>query len=211
MENSEIVQALRTGGVLREQALAKLLSDEKICDGIRDRLKKYRKSLELILPSSQRIFGRRRIDNATDYFMLEAVFRLDRSVREPEEGEGFLGSTYEQVVGYIVSTARFMCIDLLRKNGKQAPEEAIPEEVREYLEKRLLQQEKHRLLHGVLDRLGKGCKTLLLMFYAGYSYEEIAPQLGISTPAVAKTQKRRCYKKLLELVENSPLITELTN
>jgi RNA polymerase sigma factor (sigma-70 family) len=208
MDKNGVIQALRSGGKLREAALAFILSDKKLHADVQNRLKKYRNSVEQFIPASKRAFGGRSIDNVTDYFLLEALFKLDQKVRETREEKKFRGATYEEAAAYLISTAVFICIGLLRKSHQQAGTEAIPEEVEDHLEKSVLNHEKHALLHQVLDRLGKGCKELLLMFYSGYSYEEIAPALGISTPDVAKTQKSRCYRGLLQLIETKPVFAE---
>ena len=104
MNNSEILQALKAGGALREEALATLFVDEAIRENIRNRLKKYKKRIDQYIPPSDRIFGGRRVDNAADFFMLEAVFKLDKKLRDVRPEKQFRGETYSEMAGFIVQT-----------------------------------------------------------------------------------------------------------
>jgi|GEM_PF-5671685 len=208
MNKSEILQALKAGGALREEALATLFVDEAIRENIRNRLKKYKKRIDQYIPPSDRIFGGRRVDNAADFFMLEAVFKLDKKLRDVRPEKQFRGETYSEMAGFIVQTAVFLCIGELRKRSKQETSESIPDGMAEYFETGLLHAEKYTVLHGLLDQLGKGCKEILLMFYGGYKYEEIAKNMGFKSADGAKSQKHRCYQSLLTHLERKPTITE---
>jgi RNA polymerase sigma factor (sigma-70 family) len=208
MKNSEILQALKAGGALREEALATLFVDDAIRENIRNRLKKYKKRIDQYIPPSDRVFGGRRVDNAADFFMLEAVFKLDKKLRDVRKDKQFRGETYPEMAGFIVQTAVFLCIGELRKRSKEEASESIPDDMAEYFETGLLNAEKYTVLHGLLDQLGKGCKEILLMFYGGFKYEEIAKNMGLKSADGAKTQKHRCYQSLLTHLERKPSITE---
>lgn len=60
-------------------------------------------------------------------------------------------------------------------------------------------EERIKMLHGLLGKLGKNCQKILHLFYwQKKSYDEIASEIG-QEPQSAKNQKYRCMKKLREL------------
>ncbi len=70
----------------------------------------------------------------------------------------------------------------------------------EYL---LLNAEKRDLLDSVLSKLGDRCKKVLLMWAGGYSMEEIAEKLELSSEAMARKIKYKCKNQLMELLDNT--------
>lgn len=71
----------------------------------------------------------------------------------------------------------------------------------EYL---LLHEEKRNELNRLLGLLGERCKQALLMWAGGYSMEEIATTLNLSSEAMARKIKYKCKEQLMELLETSP-------
>ena len=72
----------------------------------------------------------------------------------------------------------------------------------EYL---LLSDERREILDQVLSKLGDRCKKVLLMWAGGYSMEEIAAALDLSSEAMARKTKYRCKNQLMELLDNTTL------
>jgi RNA polymerase sigma factor (sigma-70 family) len=72
----------------------------------------------------------------------------------------------------------------------------------EYL---LLNDERREILDQVLSRLGDRCKKILLMWAGGYSMEEIAATLDLSSEAMARKTKYKCKNQLMELLDNTTL------
>jgi RNA polymerase sigma factor (sigma-70 family) len=66
----------------------------------------------------------------------------------------------------------------------------------------LLQDERREVLDQVLSRLGDRCKKVLLMWAGGYSMEEIAETLGLSSEAMARKTKYKCKNQLMELMND---------
>jgi len=65
----------------------------------------------------------------------------------------------------------------------------------------LIWHEQRDLLNQVLDRLGGRCKQVLLMWAGGYSMEEIASTLDLSSEAMARKTKYRCKNQLMAFIE----------
>lgn len=54
-----------------------------------------------------------------------------------------------------------------------------------------------------MESLGEKCREILTLFYLeSKSMKQIAEKMGFSGSAVAKTTKSRCFKKLMQAVEN---------
>ena len=60
----------------------------------------------------------------------------------------------------------------------------------------LEQVEFEEQLYRYLDRLGEPCRTLLLLWADGLSFEEIAQKMGYQNANSARQQKHRCIERL---------------
>lgn len=67
----------------------------------------------------------------------------------------------------------------------------------------MMSEEQRVALHGALDRLGERCRQVLLMWAGGYSMEEIAEALGLSSEGMARKTKYHCKNQLMELLDGS--------
>lgn len=68
----------------------------------------------------------------------------------------------------------------------------------------LLDAEEKSRLEQILDRLGPKCKQVLMLWAGGYSMEEIASEMELSSEAMARKTKYRCKNQLMELIGNAP-------
>ena len=65
------------------------------------------------------------------------------------------------------------------------------------------QNEKNSLIAQCIDKLGDSCKKVLTYYYFdGLSMQDIADQLGFSSPDTAKTKKYKCKKELDKIVKS---------
>lgn len=69
-----------------------------------------------------------------------------------------------------------------------------PEEV-------LLTGEKRQTVDALLSRLGEKCKRVLLLWAGGYSMQEIADKLELSSEAMARKTKYKCKNQLMEMLD----------
>jgi RNA polymerase sigma factor (sigma-70 family) len=72
-------------------------------------------------------------------------------------------------------------------------------------EHQLLNQEKRQVLDAALSKLGERCKKVLLMWAGGYSMEEIASALDLSSEAMARKTKYKCKNQLMEFLDHTDL------
>ncbi|HLF65781.1 MAG TPA: sigma-70 family RNA polymerase sigma factor [Saprospiraceae bacterium] len=87
--------------------------------------------------------------------------------------------------------------DLIEDNSKY---DQADFESPEYL---LLGDEKRQMLDRALSNLGERCKKVLLMWAGGYSMEEIAKALELSSEAMARKTKYKCKNQLMELLDST--------
>ncbi len=64
----------------------------------------------------------------------------------------------------------------------------------------LLSNEKYDQLDQAISRCGSRCRTILLLWLSDYSMQEIAQQMNISGPAMARKIKHECFKKLKDFI-----------
>lgn len=58
-----------------------------------------------------------------------------------------------------------------------------------------------RKIQGLLQKLNPKCRQILLLFYEGYSMEEIAEKAELKNAESATSQKYKCFKKLMSFVK----------
>ena len=92
-------------------------------------------------------------------------------------------SQIDNVPGYLIRTARNLCINMQRAprwNSEEFDERACPRE-----DNAVEQQEVEGLVTEALDKLPPDYReAILLQVYAGMAYQEIAETLGVSLPTV---------------------------
>lgn len=70
---------------------------------------------------------------------------------------------------------------------------------------------KQQLFFSKFAELKTPCQTILKLFFAKKSMQEITEQLNLSSVGYAKKRKYLCQKKLLELIKADPVYKELCN
>ena len=68
----------------------------------------------------------------------------------------------------------------------------------------LLDQSKVEQLNGLLQKLGRNCKEVLMYWANGYSMKEIATMMNYKSDNMAKKKKYKCFKELLNYLEENP-------
>ena len=99
---------------------------------------------------------------------------------------------------------------LLRNKLKRDARTSLIEDDHEYdrvdfetPESQLLDDERKAILEGVLSQLGPRCKKVLMMWAGGYTMEEIAQALDLSSEAMARKTKYKCKNQLIGLMDNT--------
>ncbi len=76
-------------------------------------------------------------------------------------------------------------------------------EVRDYSEE-LIKMEGYKMMMELFDKLGKGCKSILTLFYfENLSMEEIVEKENLSSEQVLRNKKYKCMKALTAKIESS--------
>ena len=111
--------------------------------------------------------------------------------------------------GYLSGVAKYVWMNQSKKEKKNRSEEiddqfdiqsdTTPESL-------LLDQSKVDLLGGLLQKLGRNCKEVLMYWANGYSMKEIAEMMDYKSDNMAKKKKYKCFKELLDYLEAHPEI-----
>ncbi|WP_394750109.1 RNA polymerase sigma factor [Spongiimicrobium salis] len=112
---------------------------------------------------------------------------------------------------YLISIGKYMMLDRLRKNKKEALGnnfmEQMPEWDNELEAFDVVQRElstEQQLLRKNFELLGEKCrKVLTLFYYRKYSIKQIMTEGNYNSENVVKSQKSRCLKTLKEAIKNS--------
>ncbi len=117
--------------------------------------------------------------------------------------------------GYFYSICRFIWNNEWRRRMKSSPGEVQdfqiePDEVTpEFL---FRSQEETQLLRKVLQLLDESCKKILTLWKMSYTMTEIAVEMKLTSPELAKKYRYRCMNKLMIALERHPhLLNTLKN
>lgn len=118
---------------------------------------------------------------------------------------GKIKSLNSSISTYLFSIGKYKIYEAYRKNSKTVlnsdiliNEKNIELDVNLYDEETTNQQ---RVLKKYFSRLGKRCKSVLILFYyQGYTLDEITEILNYSDKNVLKSQKSRCVKQLKSFI-----------
>lgn len=111
--------------------------------------------------------------------------------------------------GYLSGIAKYVWMNASKKEKKNRSEDiddqfdiqsdTTPETL-------LLDQSKVDQLRGLLEKLGRNCKEVLMHWANGYSMKEIAEMMNYKSDNMAKKKKYKCFKELLNYLEENPEI-----
>lgn len=109
---------------------------------------------------------------------------------------------------FVFATVKNMWLRRLARMRREAPILVDPEghagDDPSALEN-LIETERSTAVHEALDRLGKPCRELLLLFYwEELSMEEIAGRLGFANADTVKAKKYQCKKALQGMLKDIP-------
>ncbi len=191
LNDEAIAAAIRNGGTERQAGLRALYDDKELRSKVFAHVRNHHGNQE----------------DGQDIWQ-EALIVLDRNVREGK----FRQET--SVKGYLFSICRFLWMNQLRKKAHTTLVEDIPRYEQpdpETPELTLLDEERKSVLNRLLESLGERCRKILELWKLSFSMEEIAEQLGYSSPGMARKAKYRCQQSLLELIQQSPQMAKWLN
>lgn len=180
-----IISKIRSGKTGRDEAIGILYSDEVLRNKISIVIKKY---------------GGQKSD-FEDTFNT-ALMQFVKTVIKNKE---MVITT--SLHAYICGIAKFVWMNASRKANK-IPTENIDDQydikADTTPESLLLNQSKIENLNGLLEKLGRNCKEVLMYWANGYSMKEIAVLMGYKSDNMAKKKKYKCFKELLDYLEENP-------
>lgn len=186
--DTEVIAAIKSGGPKRQKVIRFLYKDASLKSKI----------IQFVSRNSGNY------QDGEDMFH-EGIIVLDRNIRQNK----FKEETSLQ--GYLYSICRFLWMNQIRKQGKvtlvednkdmDSTEMDTPEVV-------LFNSEQKEILNSLVKKLGARCQKILELWKLSYSMEEIAQQLGFSSAAMARKNKYRCHKSLLEIIEKHPQLVK---
>ena len=187
--NNNLIELIKSGGADRQKAIALIYRDAKLKNQVIDFVKKN---------SGSR-------DDGIDIFH-EGIIAFDDNVRkEKYRGEGDLK-------GYLYSTCRFIWLNKLKRNKRMVyteENEQLDDIVYDTPESLSMQDEQKAILDKLLSKLGEKCQKILELWKLSYSMEEIATQVGLKNPGVARRQRYKCYQKLIQILDEQPNLKSL--
>ncbi len=145
-------------------------------------------------------------DDAKDIFQ-EAVLLFYKQVKL-----GYFNETYE-ISGYIYTIGKNLWIDHIRKNKNRHFSEINDLTSIEYTNTPIdviINSERSNLLSKALNQLGEHCKTLLsYSVYDHFSMKEIALKLNYTSENAAKTANYKCKQRLILILRNNKIYSDL--
>jgi RNA polymerase sigma factor (sigma-70 family) len=182
-----IVSKIRSGKTGRDEVLVSLYHDKVLRNKIEHVAAKYggqKMDLDLIFNSTLMQFVKTVINNK-DFSIQSTLY------------------------SYISGITRFLMLNELKKSNKtrtEAIDDQIDIKADHTPESLIIDQSKVDQLHGLLQKLGKNCKEVLMHWANGYSMKEIAKMMDYKSDMMAKKKKYKCFKELLNYLEEHPEI-----
>lgn len=189
MSDQALIAAIKRGGLDRNRAIRQLYKE----DDLRRKVIYYVKQNNGSPEEGMDIWH-------------EGIIVLDRNVRQDKFREE------TSVHGYLYSICRFLWMNQVRKNAKMDftdDMQRLDEVETETPETQIMEDESKNVLKMILEQIGERCQKILELWKLSYSMEEIAAEVGFSSAAMARKNKYRCHKRLLELLEKNPKLNDL--
>ncbi|HJW31647.1 MAG TPA: sigma-70 family RNA polymerase sigma factor [Saprospiraceae bacterium] len=192
------------------------MRDEEICDAIASGGDARNKAIETIyhwqdMKSKVIAYVRQHGGQQADGLDIfhDGIVALDKNIR--------LGQyrAESNLRGYFYSICRFIWNNEWRRRAKisateiqdfqEDPDLETPDLI-------LRSEEETHLLKQVLQLLDESCKRILTLWKLSYSMAEIAEEMKLSSPEMAKKYRYRCMNKLMAALDQQPhLMTALKN
>lgn len=182
LNETELLAAIKQGNLKRDAALQRIYQDTKL----------KRSVIAYVTANNGNV------QDAEDVFQ-DSLILFDRQIREDK----FQG--HSSWTTYFVGIAKWRWLSLQRKFGRntELKSEHYDGHI-ESVEARAIENEKRDLIDEILSKIGSRCQTILKFYKLSYSMEEIATELGLSSPEMAKKNAYECRKKFKDfMVQNA--------
>lgn len=184
------------------------VTDAELCDAIASGSEARNRAIETIynwheMKEKVTTYVQRHGGNRSDGLDIfhDGIVALDKNIRSGKY------RAESNLQGYFYTICRFIWNNEWRRRMKLTsgevqefhlePDDITPEVL-------LYSQEETILLRKVLQLLDESCKKILTMWKLSYSMVEIATELNLSSPELAKKYRFRCMQKLLGELDQHP-------
>jgi RNA polymerase sigma factor (sigma-70 family) len=188
----DLVSEIMAGGKTREKALKTLYENKFI-----------RQKISMMVTKTDESGNIEFLDVFHD-----SIIIMDKNIRQNKY-------RFEcDLFGYLYSIAKFVLLGKLRKENRNVSyldeNKLIPLEkpVAESPESIYLRKERDRKLDDLIQLLGPRTAKVLELWQLSYSMKEIAEELNLTSPNMARKLKYYGYQKLLGLVKEEELFKE---
>ena len=181
LDDQELVKSIRIGGSKRKQALKQIYMNRNLHERIFRMVKKQKGTIQ----------------DAED-MIHDAMIIADRNIRQDRFNKE------SSIFHYVFSICRLLWMNQVRKRSHATEKQDKMKkrfEPNEGPEAILLTKEKKLVFDRLLAQLDEQCQRILNLWKQSYSMQEIANQIGLSSPAMAKKYRYRCKQKLIKLLE----------
>lgn len=182
-----IVSKIRSGKTGRDEVLVSLYHDQTLRTKVEHVAAKY---------------GRQKVD-------FDMIFNstLMQFVKTVINNRDF--SIQSSLHSYMSGIARYIMLNDLKKTNRLRTEDIEDQKnikTDHTPESLIIDQTKVKQLDQLLQKLGKNCKEVLLHWANGYSMKEIAVMMKYKSDMMAKKKKYKCFKEMLNYLEEHPEI-----
>lgn len=184
----EFIHAIKSGGLSADKAIMSLyaLYHKDIRSCMTSLMSRYKRSKEKL------------DDIVHDSFMI-LLYKIEHE-----------SPVIVSVRAYWLGIARHIWLNLIKRVNRidlVEDDEELYGYHEESPENIFLGNEKYEQLHKCMASCSKRCHEILLLWLADYTMQEIADRMNLSSPAMARKIKHKCFKKIKNLVINCHIFT----
>ena len=162
--------------------------------------------LRAAVHAKTRLYDRKdgRYDAIFEEAFADAIIDFYEGVEQYDPGKSAIRSTIVRFARINFYTA-YRGEQRLEARHRKANENAA---ANENPENAFVEKDRYARALEILSHLGETCKTLLLMWYENFSFDEVARSLGRPSPDAAKQATYKCREKLNNFLVARPDITQ---
>jgi RNA polymerase sigma factor (sigma-70 family) len=163
-----------------------------------------------VFPKVRKLFDKKGVDydTANDIFQ-EAIILMFRKAKSNK-----LDSTI-MVESYIVGICKLILVNQIKHEKKDntqiVPMPEIFDDSVQMIVSEYLQSRRRKLFLEHFYKLQEDCKKILMSFFEGKSYVEIATEHGLISEEYARRRKYLCKEYLVKSIKSDPLFSKLLN
>ena len=145
-------------------------------------------------------------DNANEVFQ-EAIILIYRKAKCGELKE------VVNIENYIIGVCKLIWLNYYWKEAKKKPkQEIVFEEIADLPDgiiNEYQQSRRKKLFFDHFNRLGEDCKKILMAFFNGSSFAQIASEMNLISEEYARRRKYLCKENLVKSIKNDPQYEKL--